>query len=105
MYIILAIDNIKFSSLSNNLFCVILCADNVTVQTDGNGVQDVRIIVAFLNGCSVMGKMIAVMAVMSCHSIVQNVMKQLIFNAKITDVYQGKFFLIVQPKNTFLRYT
>lgn len=34
------------------------CAANEIVQPDGNGVQVNRTIVAYRNGCSVMGKMI-----------------------------------------------
>lgn len=68
------------------------CADNEIARQDGNGVQARAIIVASLNGYSVMEKMIVAMVQMSCRNIVQNVRQKLISNAAIIDAYQSKYF-------------
>lgn len=72
------------------LMNLLTCAVNVIAPPAGKDVLDNRTIVVFLNGCSVMVKMIVVIIVMNSLKIVLLVMWILISNVATIDVYQSK---------------
>lgn len=73
---------------------LLTCVVNEIVQQDGRDALDNRTIVAFLNGFSVMVKMIAEITAMNCQKIVQFVIPKLISNVPIIDAFQSEFKLI-----------
>ena len=67
------------------------CAVSVIALLVGKDVLVSRIIVVFLNGCSVMAKTIAVTIVTNCLRIAPPAIWTLISNVATTDVYQSRF--------------
>ena len=70
---------------------LLTCAVNATALLVGKDVPVNRIIVVFLNGCSVMAKTIAVTIVTNCLRIAPLAIWILISNVATTDVYQSRF--------------
>lgn len=68
-----------------------ICVVNVIAQLDGSVVLVSPITDVFQNGCSVMPKTIVAMEAMSYQKIVPNVIRILISNVPIIDVFQSKF--------------
>lgn len=68
---------------------LLICADKGTVLRDGNVVQDTQIIDAYLNGFSVMEKMIVAMAPTNFPKVVRYVIRTRNSSVRIVGAYRN----------------
>lgn len=73
-----------------------ICVVKETVQLVGSGVQATPIIVAFLNGCSAMERMIVATVPMNCPITVPNAIPRWTSSARIIDAYPNNGSVILR---------